>query len=131
MGRGEPEPRRKLDDRRPEADDPEPLPQADARPDPRALDAAVSGDVPPPEPGMAGESAPGEPSRAEVFALAPELAGEEGAAMPGTPTRPLPPGAAGDVPRPTPTIGVEDRPGGPPRVDEAEKQPSREDRDGR
>lgn len=52
--------------------------------DPEAVHAATSGDVPPPEPGNNGESAEGEPSRAEIFSMNPELASD--VAAPGTPT---------------------------------------------
>lgn len=62
------------------------LPQEGGVPDPEAADAALAGEPPAAAPGMAGESAPGEPSRAEVFALEPELAAGE--ALPGTPTDP-------------------------------------------
>lgn len=54
------------------------LPQEGAVPDPEAEKAAVAGAPPPAAPGMAGESAPGEPSRAEIFAMEPELAGKNG-----------------------------------------------------
>lgn len=50
--------------------------------DPRAVEAARKGEVPEPAPGMAGESDPSEPSRAEVLALRPDLADS----IPGTPT---------------------------------------------
>ncbi|MGE5596905.1 MAG: hypothetical protein ACM3S1_12840 [Hyphomicrobiales bacterium] len=63
------------------------LPQEHGIPDPEAESAALSGDVPPADPEMAGESAPGEPSRAEIFALNPELAGEDGVSA-GSPTMP-------------------------------------------
>ncbi|MCC7364472.1 MAG: hypothetical protein IT303_08865 [Dehalococcoidia bacterium] len=66
------------------------IPQPGAVPDPEAEDAALTGDVPPPAPGMAGESAPGQPSRAEIFAMDPELAADD--VHPGTP--PLPVGPA-------------------------------------
>lgn len=42
--------------------------------DPRAVEAARKGQLPPPAEGNAGESAPGEPSRAEVLYLRPDLA---------------------------------------------------------
>lgn len=63
------------------------LPQEGAVPDPEAEEAAVAGTPPPAAPGMAGESAPGEPSRAEIFAMEPELAGKDGTSD-GTPTDP-------------------------------------------
>ena len=63
------------------------LPQEGGVPDPEAEDAALHGDAPEPAPGMAGESAPAEPSRAEIFALNPELAGDDGTSD-GTPTMP-------------------------------------------
>ena len=49
-------------------------------PDPAARAAAKQGEAPPAAPGMAGESAPGQPSRAEVFAQNPEAAAGECAA---------------------------------------------------
>jgi hypothetical protein len=67
------------------------LPQEDGQVDSEALEAAVSGDVPAEKPGMAGESAPGEPSRAEVFALNPELAADDGVSSSGAPTMPVGP----------------------------------------
>ena len=112
---------RPLDESRPEATELEELPQEHGRRDPRALEAAISGDVPPAAPGAAGEAAPGEPSRAEIFAQAPELAGESGAASPGTPTRPLSPEQVGaDVPRPTPVSG--DGPGAAPAQPQSEEE---------
>lgn len=70
------------------------------RADPDAVAAAASGEAPPPAPGAAGESAPGEPSRAEVMALNPEAAEAEGT-LPGTPTSPEAgqPGQADSEPR--------------------------------
>lgn len=50
--------------------------------DPAAVEAAQKGEVPPPAPGMDGESDPSQPSRAEIFAIRPELADS----VPGTPT---------------------------------------------
>jgi len=63
------------------------LPQERGEPDPEAEAMAAAGEVPDAEPGMKGESAPGEPSRAEVLALNPELAGEDGTSD-GGPTMP-------------------------------------------
>lgn len=48
-------------------------PQPNVTHDPRAEEAATTGDIPPAAPGEAGESAPGEPSRAEIFSLNPAL----------------------------------------------------------
>jgi hypothetical protein len=67
------------------------LPQEGTRPSSEALEAAVSGDAPPPEPGLAGESDASQPSRAEVLALNPELAAEDGVSSTGTPTMPVHP----------------------------------------
>jgi hypothetical protein len=115
---------RPLDETRPEVTELEELPQEHGRRDPRALEAAISGEVPSAAPGAAGESAPGEPSRAEIFAQAPELAGESGASSPGTPTRQLNAEQAGaDVPRPTPASGA----GGQGAV---HPQPQSEEEDG-
>lgn len=44
--------------------------------DPRAVDAAITGEVPPPVPGSAGESAANEPSRAEIFWYDPDIVTE-------------------------------------------------------
>jgi hypothetical protein len=62
-------------------------PQPDITRDPRAEEAANTGDIPPAAPGAAGESAPGQPSRAEIFSLNPALASKDGAANTG-PTGP-------------------------------------------
>jgi len=45
--------------------------------DPRAVDAAITGEVPPAVPCSAGESAPDEPSRAEIFWYDPDIVTEE------------------------------------------------------
>jgi len=45
--------------------------------DPRAVDAAITGEVPAAVPDSAGESAPAEPSRAEIFWYDPDLVTEE------------------------------------------------------
>lgn len=63
------------------------LPQENGEASPEAEEAAVSGDVPEAAEGMAGESEPGEPSRAEIFALDPSLAGDNGTSV-GGPTMP-------------------------------------------
>jgi hypothetical protein len=68
--------------------------------DPAAVEAATKGEAPPPAEGAAGESAPGEPSRAEVMALNPEAAYSE-SMHPATPTNPQAgqPGQADSEPR--------------------------------
>lgn len=76
-----------MTDERGERQTPYRLPQERGEPDPAAVDAARDGSVPPAEPGLAGESRPGEPSRAEIFALNPELATESGTSD-GAPTMP-------------------------------------------
>lgn len=59
-------------------------PQPNTDIDPEAVRAATSGEVPPPEPGNNGESAEGQPSRAEIFSMNPDLANDVAAR--GTPT---------------------------------------------
>jgi hypothetical protein len=54
-------------------------PQPHITHDTRAEEAAETGDIPPAVPGAAGESAPGEPSRAEIFSLNPSLSNKDGA----------------------------------------------------
>ncbi|MGI8925507.1 MAG: 4Fe-4S dicluster domain-containing protein [Tepidiformaceae bacterium] len=62
-------------------------PQPHTTVDPRAAEAAAAGELPPPAPRAAGESARGEPSRAEVMSMNPATANEP-PANPATPTSP-------------------------------------------
>lgn len=65
-------------------------PQPDSSLDPAALEAAETGKVPPAQPGNHGESAPGQPSRAEIFSLNPGLANDGKLANPTDPEGPVP-----------------------------------------
>lgn len=62
--------------------------------DPKAIEAARKGELPEPAPGMAGESDPSEPSRAEVLAVRPDLADSAGS----TPTEGHAHATGGDEP---------------------------------
>lgn len=73
-----------------ERETPYKLPQEYGEPDPEAVEAAIDEDAPPAAPGMAGESAPGQPSRAEIFALNPE-ATDGDSVFTGSPTMPVGP----------------------------------------
>lgn len=76
--------------------------------DPAAVEAVLSGQVPEPAPGMAGESAPGQPSRAEVLAMAPELADS----IPGVPTVPEDPKTGQENELTERAVGSDGPPGG-------------------
>jgi hypothetical protein len=95
------------------------LPQPGAEPDPDAIDAARTGDVPPATEGGAGESAPDDPSRAEIFALRPDLASEHATTDYSTPTIPEdPPSGSSPVAGETLMGTTDPDPGTPPPEEE-------------